>query len=147
MDNKIILEALYEQRKLIITQNYKMMGIKTGFSEGYVYSVSHDIYPFFHIGEYHGIELYNDLYQINELQITEFINYIDKMWKADEKIGFYDLEDKYGGRSSRSDLINMLRYCYLENRFSGQEFWNYLMTKGPVECHNLTARFDDVYDL
>jgi len=146
MENNIILKALYEQRKLLITQNYKMIGDKTGFSQSYVYSIANDIFPIFHIGHYEDIEIYTNLYKIKEQQIQEFIKYIDEVWRKEDKIGFYDLEDKYGGREHRSDLIRMLRYCYLDNRFSGEEFWNSLMANGPMESHSLTREFDILFD-
>jgi len=147
MDNSIILKALYEQRKLIITQNYKILKDRTGFAQSYVYSVAHDIYPVFHLDHYQDIDLYKDFYKISETQIQNFIEHIDNIWIKQEKVGFYDLERKYDGRENRWDLIVMLRYCYLDGRFSGEEFWKYLMTNGPIECHSLTKDFDLIFDI
>ena len=146
MENNIILKALYEQRKLMITQHYKMIEEKTGFSQSYVYSVANDVFPIFHIGHYEDIEIYDKFYKVGQAQIQDFIRYIDKIWLAKKEVGFYDLENKYGGRENRFELINMLRYCYLDNRFSGEKFWNYLMANGPIETHSLTRDFDLMYD-
>ena len=147
MESNTILKALYEQRKLIITQNYKSIGGKTGFSPSYVYSIANDIFPIFHLGQYEDIEIYNEFYKVNESQIQEFIKYIDEVWLKKEKVGFYDLENKFGGREMRFELIGMLRYCYLDNRFSGEEFWNHLMANGPMESHGLTREFDEMFDI
>ncbi|WP_299326220.1 hypothetical protein [uncultured Maribacter sp.] len=146
METNIILKALYEQRKLLITQNYKTIGDKTGFAPSYVYAVANDVFPIFHTGHYQDIEIYKDFYSVSENQIQNFIKYIDEIWLKNEKVGFYDLEDKYGGRGVRFELINMLRYCHLDNRFSGNEFWNYLMENGPVESHSITRDFDLMFD-
>jgi len=147
MDNTIILKALYEQRKLIICQNYRLLKSETGFSQSYVYSVANDLFPIFHIEYFPDIEIYNEFYKISESVFQEFIEYIDQFWLKNEKIGFYELENKYGGRQKRSELIDMLRYCYLDNRFSGHEFWDYIMENGPIECHSLTKEFDITFDL
>lgn len=146
METNIILKALYEQRKLIITQNYRTIGDKTGFAQSYVYSVANDVFPIFHIGHYEDIEIYDKFYKVSQEKIQEFIRYIDEIWLKKEQIGFYEIENKYGGRENRFELINMLRYCYLDNRFSGEEFWNYLMANGPIETHSLIREFDLTYD-
>lgn len=146
MENEKILKALYAQRKLIIIQSYRMLKENSGFSESYVYSIAKDIFPIFHIDYYQDISIYNDFYKIKEDIIQSFITYIDDVWLRKEKIGFYDLEDKYG-QGKRSELIKMLRYCYLDGRFYGDEFWNYLKKNGPIECNSINKDLDLGFDL
>jgi len=145
MENQIF-SALYEQRKLIIVQSFKTIKYDTGFSKGYVYSVAHDIYPMFDFNEHSDIEIYKDCYKIKEAEIRTFIEYVDKLWNSETKTGFYDLEGKFG-KPKRMDLVRMLRYSYLSNAFSGEEFWKNLRLKGPAESSGLTKEFDIFYDL
>ena len=107
--NELILKALYEQKKLIILQSYKNMGDKTGFSESYIYAIEKDIFPFFHL-------------DISE-DVREIVLFISDYWNNHKTITFYELENEFGGKQqARWDLIDVLNYCFLDNRFMGRGF-------------------------
>lgn len=145
-DNSILLRALYEQRKLIITQSFKTIGENSGLPKSYVFSVAHDIYPIFHSDSYTDIEIYNNFYKVSKDVIGEVTELIDNHWRSNNNIGFYQLESYYK-TISRYDLYLILRYCFLDGRFENGIFWNYLMSEGPSESHSLTSNFDIFFDL
>lgn len=137
MTDTTILKALFAQRKLMISQFYKLNKEDSGFSPSYVYAIEHDCYPIFQVDEDDEL-IYEDLYLIKREKIEELLEYIDEKDNSENYITFYELEDKYGGKKVRYELIVMLRYIALDMRFS-DEFWNHLTKSGnaPLEAQNI----------
>lgn len=138
--NEQIIKALYENRKLTITMNYKIYGEKIGFSPSYIYAIANDIFPFFH--NEGDEDPFVSCYKITSDEINQVINYIDEEWLKGELYSFYDLETKFGGKSYRSELIRILRYTYLDDRFD-TALWEKLVSWAPVEANNLNRPLDD----
>ncbi|ROP23256.1 hypothetical protein [Vibrio crassostreae] len=139
MTNDLQLLALYENRKLMITMNYRIHGDVCGFSPSYVYAIANDLYPFFqsvHIPEENLIDPYYDCYRISENDISEVLNYIDEEWLKDRLYNFYDLETHFGGRGERGKLITILRYAYLDDRFN-EALWSKMMEWAPSEAKSI----------
>lgn len=138
--NEQVLQALYESRKLTITMNYRIHGEKIGFSKSYIYAISNDIFPFFQ--DEHNNDPYKTLYQISSEKISDVINYIDEEWLKDKLYSFYDLETKFDSRVDRSELIRILRYTFLDDRFDAN-LWEKLVSWAPVEANSLNSPIED----
>ena len=123
----------------MIRQFYRLGADETGLSPGYVYAISRDCYPIFADDD---SELYDSCFEIQKAKISAFVKEIDDLWLADKPPTFYGLEDQRGGKSARSDLIVMLRYCALEQRFAGRNFWETLESEAPIEGKNFLRPFD-----
>lgn len=135
--NELILKALYEQKKLIILQSYKNIGDKTGFSESYIYAIEKDIFPFFHLDISEDIEIYRNFYKIKEERVREIVLFISDYWNTQKTISFYELEKQFGGKEqARWDLIEVLNYCFLDNRFVSRGFIQGLLKESeyPMEA-------------
>lgn len=140
---KDVLKALYYIRKNQILQFYKLNPEKSGYPNSYVYAISNDCYPFFHSTD--ETDIYLDCFSISKDFCQQFIRFIDEeCWLKKDYKTFYQLENIYG-REKRSDMLVILRYCYLDGRFSRQEFWDTLTRNGdcPSECRGLVSEFSD----
>lgn len=140
VNNDQIMKALYENRKLSITLNFKIHGEKIGFSHSYIYAIANDIFPFFQNET--DDDPFINCYKISSQQISEVINYIDEEWLKDNLYDFYTLENKFGGKGNRSNLIRILRYTYLDDRFD-DELWDKLVSEAPMEANSLNRPLDD----
>ncbi|MGF1907582.1 hypothetical protein [Aliivibrio salmonicida] len=139
MTNDLQLLALYENRKLMVTLNYRIHKDLCGFSDSYVYAIANDLYPFFqntHIPEEGIIDPYFDCYRVSDKDINEILNYIDEEWLKDNIYNFYDLERHFGGRDIRFKLIKVLRYAYLDERFD-TSLWEKMMEWAPSEAKSI----------
>lgn len=135
MTKDLTLLALYENRKLTITLNYRIHGDICGFSPSYVYAISHDIYPLFqstHSPNAGIIDPFYDCYKTTEKDISEILNFIDEEWLKDKLYTFYDLETHFGGKDTRIKLIHVLRYAFLDGRFD-EKLWDKLVSWAPIE--------------
>ncbi|TGM58570.1 hypothetical protein [Leptospira adleri] len=140
MEENTLLKALYYQKKLMVTQFYKLNPENSGLSVSYVYAISHDCYPTFHSDQ--DSDLYNQFYEINKETISKYLNYIDERWLAKDYITFYELESHFGGKENRIQLMTTLRYCFLDNRFSHPTFWETLHSAAPIEATALNREID-----
>lgn len=141
--DKEILNALYYIRKNQILQFYKLNPEKSGYSNSYIYAITNDCYPFFHSTE--ETDIYLDCFSISKDFCQRFIKFIDEeCWIKKEYKTFYQLENIFG-RDKRYDMIIILRYCYLDNRFSEDKFWNTITRDGecPIECKSIASEFSE----
>lgn len=140
---KDVLKALYYIRKNQILQFYKLNPEKSGYAISYIYALSHDCYPMFHSTE--ETDIYLECFSVKKDFFEEFVYYINKeCWLKKEYKTFYQLEDKFG-HGKRFEMMIILRYCFLDNRFAEEEFWNTITKNGecPSECRGLASEFSD----
>lgn len=140
---KEMLKALYYIRKNQILQFYRLNPENCGYSKSYVYAISHDCYPLFQSDE--ESDLYVDCYSIKKEFFHNFIKYIDEeCWIKQEYKTFYQLEDMFG-HENRTEMMVILRYCFLDERFSRKEFWETITKNGecPSECRGLADEFSE----
>lgn len=133
---KSILKALYYIRKNQILHFYRVDSEKSQISDSFAYAISKDCFPYFHSDD--EIEMYGDCFSIKYDFIDAVIKYIDESWLQKKYYTFYELEDKFG-RENRPELIVILRYCFLDGRFGGNDFWKKLEEYCPSEAHGLSA--------
>lgn len=145
MTNDLQLLALYENRKLTITLNYRIHGDVCGFTPAYAYAVANDIYPLFqsaHSPEEGIIDPFYDCYRTSEADISKILNYVDGEWLEGRLYSFYELEDHFGGKDSRVKLIQVLRYAYLDGRFD-EELWDKLISWAPIEAKSVVRELSE----
>ena len=141
MSEDLHLLALYENRKMMLTINYRVHGQKCGYSASFVYAIANDVFPYFHnthIPNEGIIDPYYDCYKIKYDEIHKILTYIDSEWLEKRLYSFYDLEEHFGGRDRRVALIDVLRYTYLDRRFDG-ELWEKLISWAPAEASSITS--------
>ena len=116
-------------------------------SDSLFYALSHDVYPFFHENE--EVEVYADCFCVKKEFVSAVIKHIDEkvLTKDLNKLDFYSLEEKFGGyKQYRSELIHILRYCYLARRFNA-DVWNKIISDAPAEVGFVTSNFDASDDI
>jgi hypothetical protein len=145
MTSDLTLLALYENRKLTITLNYRIHRDACGFSPSYVYAVANDIFPFFQDNRSPSegiIDPFNGCYRTTEVEISEILNFIDEEWLKDKLYSFYDLEDHFSEKYDRVKLIHVLRYSYLDGRFD-EKLWGKIVSSAPIEGKSVTRKLAD----
>jgi hypothetical protein len=142
MENQI-MKALYHLRKNQIVLSYRLNPEKSGITASQAYAWSHDCYPFFHVDDENDeAELYLDYFKVKKDFVTKVIEYLDAEWLENRFHTFYELEDKFG--RNRVELINILRYCFLDDRFGQKsEFWATLKKDCPAEAHHIDSELDE----
>ena len=144
MDNQI-MKALYYLRKNQIVISFRLNPEKCGIPASLAYAWAHDCYPFFHTddNEDDEVELYLDCFKVKKEFVTKVIEYLDAEWLENRFHSFYDLEDKFG-HSCQMELIHVLRYCFLDDRFGQKSiFWEMLKKNCPVEAHHIDSELDE----
>lgn len=135
-----VLTALYHIRKNQIIQFYRLNPEKSQISSSFAYAIGNDCYPFFHSDE--EMEIYSDCFKIKKDLIERIVKFIDKNWLENKYYSFYELEDIFG-KKLRFELIVILRYCFLDNRFTGEDFWEKMLSYCPVEASSLNEQLTD----
>lgn len=145
MNNDLTLLAQYENRKLFLKINYRVHGELCGLDQAFVFAIANDVFPIFHhthIPNEGIIDPYFDLYKVKESDFKEVLYFMDNEMLEKRLYTFYDIEDKFGGRDRRCELIDMFRYTYLDRRFD-QKFWDYLLSRAPAEAGHICDKFSD----
>lgn len=135
MENSF-LKALYFIRKNQIIQFYRIDSEKTKISDSFAYAISKDCYPYFHSDE--ETEIYKNCFSIKYEFIDKVVNFLDQNWLNKKYYSFYELEDIFG-HGNRYELIVILRYCFLDGRFSTPNFWAKIEENCPTEAHGLSS--------
>lgn len=135
-----IMTALYNLRKNQIIQFYRLNPDKSQISSSFAYAMSKDCYPFFHADE--EMDIYVNCFKIKKDRIKTIVESIDTDWLNEKYYSFYELEDKFG-HELRVELIIILRYCFLDNRFSGEKFWDTILSHCPTEAKSITESLAD----
>jgi len=133
METKI-MTALYYIRKNQIIQFYRLDPDKSQISNSFAYALSNDCYPFFQADE--EMDMYADCFKIKKELIEKIVKFIDADWLKGKYYSFYELEDIFG-HDLRVELIVILRYCFLDKRFGGEDFWNKMISSCPAEATSL----------
>jgi hypothetical protein len=137
-------KILFNLQKFEILKTKKDPQTKDLISDAYAYAWSVGLFPLFDNFDY-SIDL-KEYFPITEEKISNVLNYIDSEKKKKNYFTFYQLEDHFdvlgSGQYSRYDLICILRYAYLHNRFNG--IWDTLVRRGdsPCEAEEIIAPFE-----
>lgn len=132
MEEQMMKALFAQQRAQIIFMKAQQPDL---IPDSYAHAWLNGLYPFFHDGD-HSVpdrphENFGDYFLVSAEFGLKVIKYLDKLWMAGNSPTFYELEDAFGGRDVRSELLSVCRYCYLDNRFN-DDLWNALLT--PMEC-------------
>lgn len=147
MENK---KQLYNMQKFLILKMKLNPETTYYISDAYVYAWANDLYPYFHSNKPASSfeEGYDECFEISEEKITEILEFLDSEWIKGKCYTFYELEDHYNEsiknkEIDRMDLIHILRYTYLTNRFD-KKFWDKLLEGSdyPAEAEEITDKFD-----
>ena len=147
-DSIYALYELHRHQVLIAALNNPSLNL---FSEAYLYALANRMDPScFHSGWKSETQddPFRDCYEVSHGEIEELVTYLERLWIDQEPIpSFYQLESKFG-RNKRMMLINILRYCFLDKRFS-PPFWQSILapTSHPGEATSICRTFspDDIF--
>lgn len=139
--DKSILRALYYLRKNQIVLAFRMDAEKSMIPASQAYAWSNGCFPYFHADE--DAEIYAEFFSASKDLVTNVIEFLDSEWLADKFHTFYQLEDHFG-RDLRVELIKILRYCYLDDRFGQKSlFWETLKKSCPCEALSIDSPLDE----
>jgi len=102
------------------------------------------MYPAYH-EEWHGADSdpYETCYSTSRSFILGVLEDLDARWLAKQPIpSFYEIERSLGGREHRIELMNTLRYSFLDGQFDA-DFWAAILQDAPAEAHGITREFSD----
>lgn len=148
MDQQLV--ALYELKRQSFLLGYVQNPDR--FSNALAFAYFHRVAPIFHeniVREVYGSDPFDEIYAVKRDFILEVVKYVDEQWHAKnfEDIGFYNLEDKFGGyKANRVELIHALEYARIDGRFD-EDVWKAIGSNSPAEANSLDATFSpkDVY--
>ncbi|MDC9621525.1 hypothetical protein PSI22_07700 [Xenorhabdus sp. XENO-7] len=154
MSEHNILSAMFIQQRIQVLH----LGMHHDtYPDAYLYAWESGVYPF--LSDTDGSvprkphEPYFDFFQVSKSKGESLIKRLDDAWLAEEELTFYGLEDELKiqlgfSEWSRSDLLHLCRYFYLNKLFDAQ-FWKILTTNGkcPTEAHSITYPFDKAQDI
>lgn len=115
-------------------------------ADAYVYAWDRGVYPLFHDGA-HLHQPFASHFSVSKDMVHELSTYLDNRDLANDVPSFYELEDYYDVRSSRTvwdrmSLIVVCRYMFLDRRF-GEKFWSTLLrgSDHPAEAKSINSDF------
>jgi hypothetical protein len=117
----------------------------------YLYALDERMFPYFHQNWCAGEDPFLPCYQVSKDFVTEVVEELDRLWLAtDEQVPtFYELEEKYG-RGKRAELIDVVRYSYLNGGFDAA-FYERILTpmEHPTEASGICREFQpcDIYHI
>ena len=144
--SEVLMKALFAQQRAQIIQ---MRASGTGvIDDAYAYAWVGGLYPVNHDSDYsvpdRPHENFRDYFLVTDDFANDVIKYLDDRWLDKKCPTFYELEDHYGGRDKRSDLVKVCRYCYLGGAFD-KVLWDALRTptEHPAEATGINREFSD----
>ena len=142
MDKQLV--ALYEIKRQSFLSGYIQNPDR--FSNALAFAYEHRLAPIFNeriMREVYDGDPFEDVYAVKAEFMEAVIKYVDDKWLAKDlsKIGFYDLEDKFGGhQTNRVELIYTLEYARISRLFD-DNLWKAIESNAPVEANSLAATF------
>lgn len=155
-----ILEALFIQQRL------QIMHLGTHhkeFTDSYLYAWYNGVYPINEDSDGSVLkrphEVYEEFFRVSKLKVDMLSEYLSTKCDENGVPTFYELEDEFGVSSSstgqyggyewsRSDLLKVCRYLYLDGSFD-TSFWQTLITpfQHPSEAASICRPFDREADI
>jgi hypothetical protein len=138
------LIALYEIKRQTFLNGFIQNPDR--FSSALAYAYYNRIAPIFHETSAHEaygrVDPFEEIYAVKRDFVDKVTKYVDERWRAKdfEAIAFYSLEDKFGGKGSRVELIGTLEYARI-NRLFDDAVWKAIDSNAPVEAHGLESTF------
>jgi hypothetical protein len=122
--SKELLIAAYETKRLIFLTAY--IQNPKPFADALAFAYMHRLAPILHQDierEVYEEDPYREIYAVKADFMTDVLKRIDDLDRAGkhEEIEFYNLEDFYGGRHKRMQLIHSIEYFRIDGRL-GRKF-------------------------
>ena len=119
------LKALYELKRQSFLIGF--IASPKHFEAALAFAYQYRIAPIFHettMRSTYGEDPFDDAYGVKREVATEITDYLDELWQADDfdGMGFRKLEHKFLEIAGRADLISILQYARLSNRFDDHTF-------------------------
>lgn len=132
------MNNLFEQKKQNVLNNYEN---KIEKDNALVYALENNCYPFFH----DEFKDFKSEFDIQENEQAEFYGYIDTIIMDKQYETYYELENKFGGKKNRINIITMLKYAMLTNRFKDDDFQKKLFEEGqyPIEAKTIIKDYTE----
>lgn len=105
------------------------------------YALYNDCYPFFH----DSFKKYEQYFSIKSDRQQPFYEYIDTFSETNTYKTFYEIGADWKDKGiSRMDIIIMLKYALLTERFVEEDFKNTLLLRGesPIEASSIFRPFN-----
>jgi len=129
------MKALFYIWRNQIINFYRLDSGKTKISDSFAFALSRNCFPFFHSDE--EVDIFSEYFETKKERVEEIVHYIDEAWIDNKFYTYYELERHFEGIIRRPDLISVLRYCFLENRFFSDEFKKILLSSCPIEASSI----------
>lgn len=144
-----VLIALYETKR----QHFLASFIQNPdrFSQSLAYAYENRLEPIFNESiqrETYEADPFKDVYAVDGDFIEEVLKHIDTLDLAGrhDELAFYTLEDKFGGRADRMELIAAIEYMRIDGRFDDRVY-DAITANAPMEAKPIARTFgpDEVY--
>lgn len=155
MEDKELMTALFAQQRVQVMHIAKHYN---EFTDAYLYAWDRGVYPF--LSDTDGSvpvmphESFSEYFITSREKGIFLIKRLDDAWLTKEKLTFYKLEDElnvssgYSTDWTRSDLLHLCRYFYLDGRFDDSLWRNICKNmECPTEAHFITNSFDRKTDV
>lgn len=141
MDSQLI--ALYELKRQTFLLGYVQNPDR--FSDALAFAYYNRLAPIFHENvarETYDEDPFSDVYAVKGDFISKVLEFVDENDLAGnyQAIEFYNLEDKFGGRSNRIEILHALEYARIDGRF-GQKVWDAIVQNAPAEANRIDDSF------
>ncbi len=141
MDSQLI--ALYELKRQTFLLGYIQNPDR--FSDALAFAYYNRLAPIFHENvtrETYDEDPFSDVYAVKGDFISKVLEFVDENDLAGnyQAIEFYNLEDKFGGRSNRIEILHALEYARIDGRF-GQKVWDAIVQNAPAEANRIDDSF------
>jgi hypothetical protein len=136
-----ILKAIYETKRQGLILAKKNPATANAIDDATAYAYKNRMKPLF------GSDTENDpfesVYEIKTELTDAVTKHIDSVWDKGPIPSFRELEDKFGGyRTNRSELISILRYTFLSDRFDDKTYKT-ILADAPIEAQGINRPFSD----
>jgi hypothetical protein len=141
MDAQIV--ALYELKRQGFLLGYLQNPDR--FSNSLAFAYYNRIEPIFHENierETYDEDPFSDVYAVKGVFMRKVFSFIEENQRAGklDKIGFYDLENEFGSRENRVEIIHTLEYARIDGRFN-DDVWGAVVKNAPIEANDLDDSF------
>lgn len=115
------------------------------FTDAYLYAWEAGVFPIFDSHDSSMPPLphqpLDEQFLITSEAVIEIVDYIDNIDATQSQLDFYDMEAHFGGRTERSKLIHVCRYCWLDDRYKQLIQGMLAGTHHPTEAMSIIRPF------
>ncbi len=141
MDKQLV--ALYELKRQSLLLGYVQN--PSMISDGLAFAYENRVAPVLHENiarEVHGGDPFEDVHSVKADFVLDVLKHVDELDKAGnyKDLAFYNMEDHYGGRGIRVELIHALEYIRIDGRFD-DKVWKAVEANAPAEANRIASSF------